>query len=449
MSPWRTTASLGRAALFAAVGLAFAVLFGDPVMMVISAPVALCAALGLWHRPNENPRVHTRLAHPSLHEGQGTTSRLVLLDVGDVEHVTRVTGPVSYVALRPADGVVGSLLSPAGGPGGPGGPGPGGMADIEVSPRRWGRRLLGEEKVGLSTPWAGYRWGPVLLSGQALLVLPVTVPFDSRAEMPAPLGLVGAHRSRRVGSGTEFSGIRPFQAGDRLRRINWRVSLRAGELHVVNTRSEEDSAVLIVVDALADYGRSQGVDGDASSLDLTVRAAAALAEHHTRHGDRVGLRVVGSSGQVVGYGAGQRHHRRVLGNLASIRPGAPGHLTHPSEERLALPVPPGTVVIVLSPMLSPVLTTAAATLTRRGLPVLVIDTLPPESTVGAPLGTGEGTRPELADLAWRMRRIERDLLLSRLAASGCPVVAWRGPGTLDEVLRRLARRARLPQVSAR
>jgi hypothetical protein len=39
-----------------------------------------------------------------------------------------------------------------------------------------------------------------------------------------------------------------------------------------------------------------------------------------------------------------------------------------------------------------------------------------------------------------MRLLEREVLLARLRRSGIPVVAWRGPGTLDEVLRRLGRR---------
>jgi len=428
---WRTTAALGRALLVAASGLTLAVLFGDPVLVVLSAPLGLCAALGLLHRPRTEPRVHSRVAHLSLHEGQATTSRLVLEDVGDVEQVTRVTGATPYVALRPADGVVGALMATDGT-----------VPDVYVSPRRWGRRLVGEERVGLVTPWAGYRWGPVLITGQVMHVLPVTAPFDSRAEMPQPVGLVGAHRSRRAGSGTEFSGIRPFQAGDRLRRINWRVSLRVDELHVVTTRAEEDSAVLVVVDALVDYGTSGGVDGEASSLDLTMRAAAALAEHHTRRGDRVGLRVVGGAGQRVGLGAGARHHRVISGTLAAVRPGVPVGL---GEDRLHLRVTSGTVVMVLSPMLSDMLTTATASMVRRGLPVMVIDTLPPSATPGA----REGMRPELADLAWRMRRIERDNQLARLAATGCPIVPWRGPGTLDEVLRRLARRAQLPRVAVR
>jgi uncharacterized protein (DUF58 family) len=271
-------------------------------------------------------------------------------------------------------------------------------------------------------------------------VLPVAAPYDSRAEVPQPLGLVGAHRSRRLGGGSEFAGIREFQSGDRLRRINWRVSLRAGALHVVTARAEEDAGVLLVVDALADHGRSGGIDGAASSLDVTARAASAIAEHHTRTGDRVALRVVGPRGESVGFGAGRRHLRMVLDTVASVRVG-------PLREDagLAFGATAGTVVIVLSPMLSPDVATATATLVRRGLPVMVVDTLPDDA---AP-AVIEGTDPAVADLAWRIRRIQRDRVLARLAGLGCPVVAWRGPGTVDEIMRRLARRAQLPQVRSR
>jgi uncharacterized protein (DUF58 family) len=272
-------------------------------------------------------------------------------------------------------------------------------------------------------------------------VLPVRAPFDSRAEAPQPLGLVGAHRSRRPGDGTELAAIRPFQTGDRLRRIHWRVSLRTDRLHVVSTRGEEDSAVLVVVDALADHGRSGGVDGAASSLDVTVRAAAAIAEHHVRRGDRVSLRVVGTGGETVRYGAGMRHLQIVLGRLAGLRVGTPHDLR---ADQLQLGVTAGTVVVVLSPMLSGPMGTLTATLVQRGLQVMVVDTLP-EAVVPAVV---EGTDPAIAAMAWRMRRIERAEVLTSLAALGCPVVTWRGPGTLDDVLHRLARRAQLPQVRA-
>ncbi|MDF1603000.1 DUF58 domain-containing protein [Nocardioides sp. YIM 152315] len=432
---WHPTGSLGRAVVVAAVAVCGALLVGDPSLLVVAVPFVAIATLGLLHRPAMapalSPTISVRLDHGMLHEGQGTTSRMTLTGADDAEYLTRASGRPPYVAMRPHHGQVGALLAGADGP----------APLIEVSPRRWGRRILGEEKVALTTPWAGYRFGPVPLGGQQVRVLPATSAYDSRAEVPQPLGLVGAHRSRRPGGGTELAGIRPFLPGDRLRRVNWRVSLRTGDLHVVSTRAEEDSGVLLVVDALADHGASGGVDGASSSLDLAVRAAAAIAEHHVRSGDRVALRVVGRGRELVGFGTGARHLRRLHHTLAAVRPGE--LVGAPDAGVLQLGVTGGTVVILLSPMLAEATGTVAATLTRRGVPVLVVDTLPADVRPGV----ADGTDPAVAALAWRMRTLERSVVLQRLAALGCPVVPWRGPGTIDEVLRRLARRAELPRVA--
>ena len=427
---WRPTGALSRSVVTAAVAAALALLLGDPSLLVLVVPLVAVAVAGLRHRPRAVPALRSDLDHRTLHEGQGTTSRLTVSGADDAEYLTRVAGRPAYVAVRPDGGLVGARVA------GPDGPAP----SVELSPRRWGRRVLGQERVALVSPWAGYRFGPVELGGREVRVLPATAAYDSRAEAPHPVGLVGAHRSRRPGSGTELAGIRPFLPGDRLRRVNWRVSLRTRDLHVVSTRAEEDSAVLLVVDALADHGVSGGVDGAPSSLDLGVRAASALAEHHVHTGDRVGLRVIGRGREHVGYGTGSRHLRRLQHTLAMLRVGDPGT----RAEGAPLRVTGGTVVVVLSPMLAGSVGTTAATLTRRGVPVLVIDTLPPDVRPAVP----EGTDPQVAALAWRMRSLERTLVLQRLAALGCPVVPWRGAGTVDDVLRRLARWAQLPRVAA-
>lgn len=435
MTRWQPTAALARALVVSGAGLALAVTLGRPALVVLVAPLAVCGGLGLRHRPRGEPAVSSRRDHPSLHEGQGTTSRLTLTGADGVEQVTRVGRPTPYVALRPHAGVVSGLLGADGA-----------APEVQLSPRRWGVHEVADEQVALTSPWAGFRWGPVSLPGRPLAALPVRAPFDSRAEVPRPLGLVGSHRSRRLGDGAELGDIRRFAAGDRLRRVSWRVSTRTGDLHVVSGLAEEDCGVLLVADALSEIGRSGGVDGPPSSLDVTVRAAAAIAEHHLRRGDRVGLRVVGGGGSapVVGYGSGQRHLRVLLDTLARVAPGVPPELAGEGGE-LRLGVAEGTVVVLLSPMLHDAMVLLAAQLTRRGLPVLVVDTLPADS---AP-APAPGTEPRVADLAWRMRRLEREELLHRLASTGCPVVAWRGPGTLDEVMRRLARRAQLPRVVAR
>ena len=429
MNRWETTPALSRAMLFGALLVGGAVAFGEPLLVVLAAPLVVHAAYAMLNRPTSKPVVRATLDHVSLYEGQGTRSRLHVTEADGVEQVTRISSQAPYVALHPASGRLSGLLRD-------------GVPELEVSPRRWGRRTLGEERVALTSAWAGYRWGPVLEHGAELSVLPASAPFDSAAEAPQPIGLVGANRSRRVGDGTEFAGIRPFHAGDRLRRINWRVSLRTGELHVVTSRSEEDSGVLLVVDALADFGHSGGVDGAASSLDVTMRAASALAEHFVRNGDRVALRVVGSNGEHVGSGAGQRHLRQILGRLAAVRP---ARLRDDAAARLQFRATAGTVVIVLSPLLSEAIGSATAAMHRRGLPVLAVDTLPDLAGALAP----EGTDPQVADLAWRLRRTEREQFLTALAREGCPVVAWRGPGTLDDVLHRLARRASLPRARVR
>lgn len=432
MNGWRVSAALSRALSLAGIGLASAVLFGEPALMVITAPYLVFGAFGLLHRPTLVPRLDSRPDHGVLHEGQGTRSRLTVDDPSELESVTRVVAGVPHVAVRPLGGMVAARIDQDERE----------ISVLEVSPRRWGRRVLGEENVLLTSGWAGFELGPVDLAGGQLEVLPVRAPFDSRAEAPQPIGLVGAHRSRRLGDGSEFAAIRPFHAGDRLRRINWRVSLRTGDLHVVTSRGEEDAGILLLLDALADHGISRGVDGPPSSLDVTVRAAAALAEHHVRTGDRIGLRVVGGTDASLAPAAGRGHLRRLQSRLAQLRAAHPHVL---SAERFQLGVAPGTVVLVLSPMLTDVMGTITGMLVRRGLPVLVIDTLPGEL---AP-SVVEGTDPAIADLAWRMRLLEREQVLARLSAMGCPVVPWSGPGTLDDVMRRLARRSQLPQVRVR
>jgi uncharacterized protein (DUF58 family) len=429
VTEWHATAGLVRACVMSAIGVGLGILLGSPELVVLAAPFVFWTLFALRARPSQRPAVSSSLDHTTLHEGQGTTSRLRLRSVDGVEHVTRVVGEAEHVALHPATGVIGALLE-------------GGGPVLEVSPRRWGRRRVGDEKVGLTSGWGGFRWGPLHVGGSEIWSLPTSAPFASRAEAPQPVGLVGANRSRRLGNGSEFAGIRNFQAGDRLRRINWRVSLRTGELHVETARAEEDSGVLIVVDGFADHGRSGGVDGDASSLDVTVRAAAALAEHFTRTGDRVSLRVVGGASEFAGYGAGARHLRRLQTTLARLLPGKP--LDY-SVNRLQFRATAGTVVLVLSPMLDDAVVTATATLVRRGLPVMVIDTLPSDIEPAI----AEGADPRMAAAAWRMRLTDRQGLLAQLARTGCPIVPWRGPGTLDEVLHRLARRAQAPRAVAR
>jgi hypothetical protein len=70
-------------------------------------------------------------------------------------------------------------------------------------------------------------------------------------ETGAPFGI---HASRKVGDGTDFADIRRFTAGDRMKRINWAVSLRTRHLHVNQFYVERSAEVILLLDAFSEIG---------------------------------------------------------------------------------------------------------------------------------------------------------------------------------------------------
>lgn len=427
---WQPGTVLVRAALVSAAYAVVAVVLGRPDLLVLAAPLLVHAVAASLHRPQAVPSGQTWLGTDYVREGEGTTVHARFDDAGDAEHVLLAVTPHRWLVARPASGLVGATSPPAES-----------RVDVSipVASMRWGRRRLGDGLVAATSPWAGYQWGPLPLFPQDLTILPVPAPFDSRSASPHPIGLVGQHPSRRRGDGSEFESIRPYQPGDRLRRIQWRVSLRTGSIHVTSTVAEEDASVLLLVDTGVEVGRSGGVNGAPSTLDVAVRAAGAVAEHYLIRADRVGLRILGSTGRnAVQTAAGRRHLRRVLDTLARIVPGENQDL---NLAHMRFQVPAGSIVLVFSPMLSQAAVVATTTLASRGLDVVVVDCLPPDLDLGV-----DDPR---ALLGWRMRLLEREALLGRVRRSGIPVVEWRGRGTLDEVLRRLGRRAVRPKAGQR
>jgi uncharacterized protein (DUF58 family) len=288
--------------------------------------------------------------------------------------------------------------------------------------------------------------------------VPLPDTFSARVPVPRPEGLVGQNRSHHPGDGGEFADIRQFRFGDRLRRVHWPVSIRTGQLHVTSTFADQDSEVILLVDAMHDIGTSQGVGGRSSSLDNAVRAAGAIAEHYLRTGDRVGLRVLGARGvPALDSAAGRNHLRRVLDTLART---TAAQATVADEKRLRgqlrARVPAGALVVVLTPAISPEVLGHALALSRRGISVITVDTLPPElaspdldpALLETLMPEAEKT-PDASRIAWRLRLLEREHEMRRAREAGVPIVPWAGPGTLDIVLRDLGRRSRAPRVVSR
>ena len=78
---------------------------------------------------------------------------------------------------------------------------------------------------------------------------------------------------------------------------------------------------------------------------------------------------------------------------------------------------------------------------RAGRFVVGIDTLPTD----IPLPV----RGDWATAAARLWRLDRSNTLEQLREHGVPVVAWAGPGSLDEVLRQVSRMASAPKAVLR
>ncbi len=58
----------------------------------------------------------------------------------------------------------------------------------------------------------------------------------------------GQHTSRQKGRGMNFSEVRPYQAGDDIRAIDWRVTARTGKTHTKLFTEEREQPVMLFID---------------------------------------------------------------------------------------------------------------------------------------------------------------------------------------------------------
>lgn len=114
----------------------------------------------------------------------------------------------------------------------------------------------------------------------------------------------GDRASPFAGAGVEVDGVRPYQAGDPVRSVDWRVTARRDALHLRTWREDRDLPVILVLDR-------RGTDGtgpDAASREaFRWLAFAASAAGHP-----LGVRTVGREGVWLAPSRGRRVVQRVL-----------------------------------------------------------------------------------------------------------------------------------------
>lgn len=316
------------------------------------------------------------------------------------------------------------------------------QAKIVVEPHTWGRYLIGPPEVAVMD--ASGSWRAAGEGAPAFVVVrPAAESLVGSSGVTRPIGMTGSHSSATPGEGSQLADLREFRLGDRLKRINWRVTSRTGRLHVATMLTERDTDVLLVMDTLHD------VPGltirDASSLDMAVRAVAALSRHYLGYGDRVAVHDIGRRMRHVRAGSGPRQLLVTIDALSRIDRGTkPAYRGRPIRG-----VTSGTLVFFCSPLIDESSITEVGRLRQLGCEVVVVDTLPEE------LGTANWLRRRhrrdhtFLEEAWVIRRLERDETFARLRDAGVPVVPWRGTACLAGILETMERSRRAPRLARR
>ena len=101
--------------------------------------------------------------------------------------------------------------------------------------------------------------------------------------------LSGLHRSPYRGFSVEFAEHRPYQPGDELRYLDWKVMGRRDRLYVKQYEEETNLRATIVLDVSRSMGWSGNPERRLSKFDYATRMAAALALVLLRQRDATGL----------------------------------------------------------------------------------------------------------------------------------------------------------------
>ncbi|MHB1876882.1 MAG: DUF58 domain-containing protein, partial [Streptosporangiaceae bacterium] len=406
---WRLSGHARRRVTLALAGLVVAVITRRAEFAGLAAPALLL--LAPWRPVGREPVTVTLvLDTEQLTEGEQATLAI------RIDHRTTggqaAAGPEwdARVRLRPAHAVTAGDAVPGGD----------GWFRIPFHVRQWGARDVGTAEITLYGRWQ-LSETTVVVPVPPVRCLPRAARLDSLVLLSKFPARLGEHPARAAGDGTEFAGVREFVPGDRQRRINWPATTRRGTIQLNTFAAERAQSVVILMDVSAAVGPP-----GASSADLAVRAALGTAARYLAARDRVGLISFGSRVRWLSPGAGQRQAHRILDLVMSgPEDGDPidsvGRLP-----RAALP--PGSLILVFSPLLSMLLVEALRGLRETGFTTIVVDVLAAEPQ------PSRGRYRRMSLLATRIWRMEQQAIRFSLRELGIPVVRWDGRSSLDEPL---------------
>ena len=137
--------------------------------------------------------------------------------------------------------------------------------------------------------------GIVFSSLKSLLALQSKARMFSLAKGKIRAKNTGQHLSVFKGRGMDFAESRPYQAGDDVRTLDWRVTARTGKPHTKLFQEERERPVLIWIDMQSSmFFATKG----AFKSVVAAQLAALLAWKSKYDGDRVGGMLVNNQGHI-------------------------------------------------------------------------------------------------------------------------------------------------------
>jgi len=423
------TPKLAAYAGLSAAGLLAALVVARPELVALTAPFLLALAAGLVLATPPRFDVDVTLDRQRVLEGDIVTTRVALTASGPVDRLDLYVRLPPGVELEQGDNPMALRLRS----------GEQRELEFDVRAARWGGHVLGPTYLRARDPLGLLVWERTQPIRPELRAYP-REDVLRRVLRPAETQVLSGNEvARAKGEGIEFADIRPWAPGDSLRRVNWRASARhsalRSELWVNEAHPERNTDVILFVDSFAEAR----LDGR-STLDLAVRATAALADSYVGRRDRVGLIGFGGILRWLVPGTGIVQLYRIVDALLDTQI----VLSYYWREIDVIPrrtLPPNALVIALSPLLDARSVGALLDLRARGIDLAVIDVSPVPFTRRPADGLDA-----IAHDVWTLRR---GALRHRLQRAGVAVAEWQVSTPLQAVLeevrsfRRYARHARV------
>ena len=123
----------------------------------------------------------------------------------------------------------------------------------------------------------------------------------------------GQQSSRLYGRGMDYAESRVYQAGDDVRRLDWRLTARSGKLHTKLFQEDREGCLLILLDTHASMRFGTRVRFKSVQA---ARVAACAAWYAVRAGERVGVMAFGHAEQLLRPQPGPRGALAVCGALS-------------------------------------------------------------------------------------------------------------------------------------